>query len=177
MKDFVKMVLAVICGFFIIGILCFILSMGFLGAAIASGSGTPSLPKSGVLKIDLSKVAFGEQTLEDNPLSGMDASSLMSGGGSTAQTIGIWDAVQAIHAAAEDPAVKYIYLRTDDNVSSVTALGEVREASSAPTAGSPSWPIWRIPARASIISPPWRTRSTCLPTSAPAPGSPASVRR
>ena len=128
MKDFVKMVLAVICGFFIIGILCFILSMGFLGAAIASGSGTPSLPKSGVLKIDLSKVAFGEQTLRDNPLSGMDASSLMSGGGSTAQTIGIWDAVQAIHAAAEDPAVKYIYLRTDDNVSSVTALGEVREA-------------------------------------------------
>ncbi|MCR4824685.1 MAG: signal peptide peptidase SppA [Bacteroidales bacterium] len=128
MKDFVKMVLAVICGFFIIGILCFILSMGFLGAAVAAGSSTPALPKSGVLKIDLSKITFGEQSQESNPLSGMDASSLMSGGSSSVETIGIWDAVQAINAAAEDPAVKYIYLDTDGNASGITALGEVREA-------------------------------------------------
>ena len=130
MKDFVKMVLAVICGFIILSVLCFMLSMGFIGAVVASGSSTPALPKSGgVLKIDLSKVVFAEQTKEDSPLGSMNANALLSGCGSTdVQTIGIWDAVQAIHKAAEDPAVKYIYIRTDGNTSGVTALGEVREA-------------------------------------------------
>ena len=129
MKDFLKMVLAVICGIIILSILGFMLTMGIFSASLASGSSTPSLPKSGgVLKIDLSKVRFGEQTLEDNPIGSMDASSLLSGTGAEMKTIGIWDAVQAIHAAEEDPAVKYIYIRTDGNVSSVTALGEVREA-------------------------------------------------
>ncbi|MCR4859876.1 MAG: signal peptide peptidase SppA [Bacteroidales bacterium] len=128
MKDFVKMVLAVICGFFLIGILCFILSFGFIGAIAASGSGTPSLPKSGVLKIDLSKVSLGEQSQDASPLGGMDPASLLMGGGSSAEVIGIWDAVQAINAAATDPAVKFIYLRTDGNLSGVTALGELREA-------------------------------------------------
>lgn len=129
MKDFFKMVLAVICGMIILGVLSFMLSMGFLGAALATGSGTPSLPKTGgVLKIDMSKVVFGEQTLEDNPLGSMDANSLLSGTGTDATTIGIWDAVQAIHAAEEDPAVKFIYIKTDGNATGVTALGEVREA-------------------------------------------------
>ena len=129
MKDFFKMVLAVICGIIILSILGFILTMGMFSASLASGSSTPSLPKSGgVLKIDLSKVRFGEQTLEDNPIGSIDPSSLISGSGTDAKTIGIWDAVQAIHAAEEDPAVKFIYIRTDGNGSSVTALGEVREA-------------------------------------------------
>ena len=129
MKDFFKMVLAVICGMIILGVLSFILSMGFFSAALAAGSGTPSLPKTGgVLKIDMSKVVFGEQTLEDNPLGSMDANSLLSGTGTDATTIGIWDAVQAIHAAEEDPAVKFIYIKTDGNATGVTALGEVREA-------------------------------------------------
>ena len=129
MKDFFKMVLAVICGIIILSILGFILTMGMFSASLASGSSTPSLPKSGgVLKIDLSKVRFGEQTLEDNPIGSIDPSSLISGSGTDAKTIGIWDAVQAIHAAEEDPAVKFIYIQTDGNGSSVTALGEVREA-------------------------------------------------
>ena len=128
MKDFVKMVLAVICGFLLINIIGFILMMGFVGAAAAAGSSKTVLPKSGVLRIDLSKVALGEQSQDANPLGGMDAASLLSGGGSSADIIGIWDAVQAVNAAAEDPSVKYIYLRTDGNLSGVTALGELRES-------------------------------------------------
>ncbi len=129
MKDFVKMVLAVICGILLIGIISFILTMGFIGAAAAAGSKSTALPKSGVLRLDLSKVALGEQSQEANPLGGMDPTSLLLGGtGSSADIIGIWDAVQAVNAAAEDPAVKYIFLRTDSNVSGVTALGELREA-------------------------------------------------
>ena len=125
MKDFVKMVLAVICGFILTGIFCLVLSLGFLGAVLAAGSSAPVLPKSGVLRIDLSGIVLGEQTQEANPFDGL---SPLSGSGSGADIIGIWDAVQAVHAAAEDPAVKFIYLCPDGNLSSVTALGELREA-------------------------------------------------
>ena len=129
MKDFFKMVLAVICGILILCVLTSILMMSIFSASLAAGSSAPALPKSGaVLKIDLSKVTFGEQTKEDNPFGSMDPTSLLSGGVTDVETIGIWDAVQAIHQAAEDPAVKYIYLRTDGNTTGVTALGEVREA-------------------------------------------------
>ena len=117
MKDFVKMTLAVVCGIVLVGIICLILGLGLLGSAVAAGSGKPVLPKSGVLRIDLSKVAFGEQTQEDNPFGSFNPTSLLSGGGmSSTAVIGLWDAVQAIDAAAEDPAVKFIYLRTDGNV-------------------------------------------------------------
>ena len=129
MKDFVKMTLAVVCGIVLVGIICMILGLGLLGSAIAAGSGKPVLPKSGVLRIDLSKVAFGEQTQESNPFGSFDPTSLLSGGGmSSTAVIGLWDAVQAIDAAAEDPAVKFIYLRTDNNASSVSALAEIRTA-------------------------------------------------
>ena len=129
MKDFVKMTLAVVCGIILVGIICLILGLGLLGSAVAASSSKPVLPKSGVLRIDLSKVTFGEQTLEDSPFGDFDPTSLLSGGGSSSvKVIGLWDAVQAIDAAAEDPAVKYIYLRTDGNGSSVTALEEIRVA-------------------------------------------------
>ena len=129
MKDFVKMVLAVVCGFFLIGIICFILSIGMLGSLAAAGSSKPVLPKSGVLKIDLGEIVLAEQSQESNPFGGAsDPMSLLSGGVSSAAVIGLWDAVQAVNAAAEDPAVMFIYLRADNNASSVTALGELREA-------------------------------------------------
>lgn len=127
MKDFFKMVLAVICGFILIGIICLILSLGMLGSLAAAGSSKPALPKSGVLKIDLGSLVLAEQSQESLPFGGSDPSSLISGSGSPA-VIGLWDAVRAVHTAAEDPAVKFIYLRTDNNSSSVTALGELREA-------------------------------------------------
>ena len=136
MKDFVKMVLAVICGLILTGVVCLILSFGFLGAVLAAGSSAPVLPKSGVLRIDLSAIVLGEQTQEANPFDGLGPSSILSGGSGGADIIGIWDAVQAIHAAETDPAVKYIYLRTDGNLSGAAALGELREALAQFRAGS-----------------------------------------
>ena len=129
MKDFVKMTLAVVCGIILVGLICLILGLGLLGSAVAASSSKPSLPKSGVLRIDLSKVRFGEQTLEDNPFGDFDPTSLLMGGGApSGKVIGLWDAVQAIDAAAADPAVKFIYLRTDGNGTSVAALSEIRTA-------------------------------------------------
>lgn len=124
MKDFLKVTAAVICGFIIVTVIMFILGFGFLGALLAAGSSTPALPKSGVLMVDMSKIALGEQSKEAGSL----PSSLSLSGSSSVQTIGIWDAVQAINTAAEDPAVKYIYLKTDGSVSGVSALEEFRAA-------------------------------------------------
>ena len=129
MKDFVKMVLAVICGLFIMGIICFILTFGMIGSMAAAGSSKPALPKSGVLKIDLGDLVIGEQTQEGSPFGNMDPSTLIMGGSmETPDVLGIWDAVQAVNAAATDPAVKFIYLRTDGNGTGVATLGELREA-------------------------------------------------
>ena len=120
MKDFLKYTAAVICGFLIVTVLMFMLGFGFLGALVASGSSTPSIPKSGVLAIDMSKVTIGEQS--------RDGSTLSMLGGEGSSTIGIWDAVQAVNTAATDPAVKYIYLRTDGSMSGISALEEFRAA-------------------------------------------------
>jgi protease-4 len=126
MKDFIKMVLAVICGVFIAGVICLFLFFGMLGSLAASSK--PLLPKSGVLRIDLASLAIGEQTKEANPLEDFDPTSLLTGSKSSGRTIGILDAVQAIDEAAEDPGVKYIYLRPCGNLSGVSALEELRVA-------------------------------------------------
>jgi len=121
MKDFLKLTAAVICGFIIVTVIMFMLGFGFLGAMLAAGSSTPVLPKSGVLKIDMSEMTIGEQSREAGALSAV-------GAGNSTATIGIWDAVRAINTAATDPAVKYIYLKTDGSMSGVSALEEFRAA-------------------------------------------------
>ena len=127
MKDFIKMVLAVLCGLFIAGFIAFILFFGMIGS-LAAGS-KPVLPRSGVLTLNLGKFALGEQTQEADPFGSLSPASLLTGASSSVPTtIGIWDAVQAINAAAEDPAVKYIFLRADGNLSGVAQLEELRTA-------------------------------------------------
>lgn len=121
MKDFVKMTLAVVCGIVITSILMFFISFSFLGALLAVGSGTPSIPGSGVLRIDMSKFVLGEQSTDSNPLESIS-------GGSSVATIGIWDAVKAVNAAAADPAVQYIYLKTDGSMTGMSGLEEFRDA-------------------------------------------------
>lgn len=129
MKDFVKMICAVICAFIIMSALSCVLFIGMLGAIAASGSGKTVIPKSAVLTVDMSKLTIGEQTLESNPFSSL---SIPVGGASmfsaSNETIGIWDAVQAVNAAAEDPAIKFIYLRTDGSSTGVSTLYEFRKA-------------------------------------------------
>ena len=119
MKDFIKVVLAVICGVFIAGIIGFFLFFGMLGSLASSSK--PMMPREGVLKIDLNKFVLGEQTRSADPLGSLDPMSLLTGRSTSAKTLGIWDAMQAIDAAAEDPAVKYIYTSPSSTVSSTTA--------------------------------------------------------
>ena len=127
-KEFFKWVLAVLCGLLIWGIVKFIMFIMMIGsiassASSATGSSAPILPKEGVLVMDMSTFALAEQTREDNPFGSIP--SLQEG--SAVASIGLLDAVNAIHKAAEDPGVKYIYLKTDNAASSLTYLEELRK--------------------------------------------------
>ena len=93
MKDFLKVTAAVVCGFLIVTVIMLMLGFGFLGALLAAGSSAPVLPKSGVLRIDMSEFTLAEQSREAGAFSAI-------GGGPSNSTIGIWDAVQAVNAAA-----------------------------------------------------------------------------
>ena len=127
-KEFIKWVLAVLCGLFVWGIvkaIFFIMMFGSLAASATSGSGSSTvLPKEGVLEMDMSKLIITEQSSETMP--SLSLNSLSSHGGSMTQSIGIYDAVRAIHKAAEDPAVKLILLKTDNVATSVSNLSEIR---------------------------------------------------
>ncbi len=123
MKDFVKMTLAVICGLFIMGIIGFFLfffSIGAMVASVGSKSAKTVLPREGVLKVDMSKFILGEQSQPEDP------STVLKG--DAISTIGIWDAVKAINAAAEDPGVKYIYLKPDGVTAGIGTAYEFRQA-------------------------------------------------
>ena len=123
MKEFFKMVLAVICGLFLATILFFILGMGFVSSMAAAGSATPAIPKSGVMVMDMSKMAIAEQSTPASP----DVISMISGGGMV-ENIGLWKAVQAINKAAEDPAVKYIFIKPDGASGGMAEMQELRKA-------------------------------------------------
>ena len=125
MKDFVKMVLAVLCGFFILWILGFILMIGMIGSAALSGGSKTVLPREGVLDINYDDFVLAEQSGEQMP----DVMSLYSGNGTA--TVGLWDAIQAIRTAAGDPGIKYILLRGDSTPGSTADLEEFRAALSA----------------------------------------------
>lgn len=121
MNDFLKMVGAVICGFIVMGLLGFVFFAGCVGTLVSSES-QPVLPRSGVLKMDLSDVAFAEQSVSD-----INPSALLTGGSMT-QTIGLLDAVRALETAAEDPAVKYLYLTPDGCTAGPAQVEELRAA-------------------------------------------------
>ncbi len=129
-KDFFKWVLAVIVGLIIWGIvkaIFFIMMIGSLaGSAASSGSSSTLIPKEGALLMDMSTLVITEQTKEGVP--SMSMSSLNSLGGTMTSPVGVYDAVQAIHKAAEDPGVKFILLKTDNMASDLTNVSEIRRA-------------------------------------------------
>jgi len=124
MKEFFKMVLAVVCGLFIAGIIAFILGIGFVSSLAAAGSTSTVLPKSGVMVLDMSKISITEQSTPPSP----DVLSMLSGGGTMIESVGLWKAVQAINLAAEDPAVKYIYIKSDGTTGGIAQLQELRKS-------------------------------------------------
>ena len=124
MKEFVKTMLAVICGFIVIRLIGFIFMMILFGSALATGGGKTSFPKNGVLDINMADFTLAEQT-EENPMPTGIMSSLSM---SMVPALGVRDAVQAIHVAAADPGIQYILLRADDLVAGMADVEEFRVA-------------------------------------------------
>ncbi len=120
MKDFLKMFLAVVCGLAIMGVVGFMLFFGFVGALASFGSETPVIPRSGVLDMDLSNISVSEQAQD------IDITARIKGDESV--SVGLWDAVQAIKAAAADPAVQYIFLRPEGLSAGQAQVEELRRA-------------------------------------------------
>ena len=123
MKDFLKMLLAVICGFIVMGFLGLMILGGLIGSA-TGGSGKTVMPRNGVLVMDLSQFSIDEQAATP-PAS---LTSLVGGGVSLQAPISLWDAVQAIRKAAEDPSVKLIYMKPDGASLSSAISEEIRDA-------------------------------------------------
>ena len=122
MKEFVKTVVAVICGLLIIQILGFLLFFLMVGsAAISSGSRTV-LPREGVLDINMADFTLAEQSQETT------GAGFSPSGFSMVPTLGLWDVVQSLDKAAADPVVQYVFLRPDMASGGTATLEELRAA-------------------------------------------------
>lgn len=124
MKDFVKTMLAVICGYVVLRIIGFIFLMILFGSALVTGGGKTSFPRNGVLDMDLSTFTLAEQT-DENP---MPTSIPLSGSFDMTPALGVRDAVLAIRYAASDPSIQYILLRADGLSAGMADVEELRIA-------------------------------------------------
>ena len=121
MKEYIKMTLATITGLFLFGFVAMFLFIGMIGAIVALGETAPVMPKEAVLSIDFTEMVLAEQTSEADPLA------MLQGGGDITP-VGIYSAINAINAAAQDPAIRYIYMKPDAASGGLAQIEEFRTA-------------------------------------------------
>ena len=121
MKTYIKMTLATITGLFLFGFVAMFLFAGVIGAIAAAGETTPAMPKEAVLKIDFTSMSLAEQTSEADPIA-------MIQGAGDVTPVGIYSAINAINAAAQDPAIRYIYMKPDGASGGLAQIEEFRTA-------------------------------------------------
>ena len=115
------MTLATITGLFLFGFVAMFLFIGMIGAIAAAGDTAPVMPKEAVLKIDFTEMTLAEQTAEADPLA------MLQGGGEITP-VGIYSAINAINAASQDPAIRYIYMKPDAVAGGTAQIEELRTA-------------------------------------------------
>ena len=121
MKTYIKMTLATLTGLLLFGVVSFFILIGIIGGIAALSETKPAMPEQAVLTIDFSTMMLAEQTKE------ADAIAMLQGTQSMAP-IGIYSAIQAINTAAQDPAVKYIYMKPDAATGGTAHFEEFRTA-------------------------------------------------
>ncbi len=121
MKSFVKMTLATITGLIVFGVISCFLMIAMLGAIATLGDTQPVMPREGVLQINMGTMTLAEQTKEADPLTSIQ-------GGQALTPVGIYSAIQAVNAAATDPAVKFIYMKPDAATGGIAQIEEFRKA-------------------------------------------------
>lgn len=120
MKEFLKMTLAAIVGFLVVSIVMVLFSFAVIGSIAALGSSQPVMPRSAMLKIDMSRMVLSENAAPADPIAMIQ--------GENVARIGIWNAIQAINAAAADPDVKFIYMKPDMASGGMAEIEEFRKA-------------------------------------------------
>lgn len=121
MKEFVKMTLATIAGLFIFGFVAMFIMIAMVGALAAMGDSQPVMPREGVLQINMSTMTLSEQTTEADPFASFSGEQAVT-------PVGIYSAIQAVNAAATDPAVKFIYMKPDGAMGGISQFEEFRKA-------------------------------------------------
>lgn len=116
-----KMTLASILGLLIFSVISVFLMFAVFGAMASMGDKQPVMPREAVLTIDMSAFTLSEQSTGADPLA------MLTGSGS-ASTLGIYNAVNAINTAAQDPAVKFIYMTPDPASGGLAQIEEFRKA-------------------------------------------------
>ena len=121
MKDFIKMTFATIAGLLVFGVVALFLTIAMVGALASIGESQPVMPREGILQIDMSTMTLAEQTQEADPFASLSGSQIVT-------PVGIYNAIQAVNAAAEDPAVKFIYMKPDGATAGIAQIEELRKA-------------------------------------------------
>lgn len=119
---FLKNLLAVILGVFVAMGLLFVVFLGIIGSMLPSEKPVAVEPST-VLRISLA-TTVAERTVKES----FDFGSLVPMASAPTSTIGIYDAVRAIDAAAADPNIKYIYIQASGASASISNLEEMRAA-------------------------------------------------
>lgn len=122
MKNFLKMTLATLAGLFLFGFVITLIFGGIIGGMATLGKQLPVMPSSAVMTIDMSTIALMEQTTETDPMA------MIQGKGMEIESLGIYSAIKAINMAAEDPAIKYIYMKPDMVSGGTAHIEELRTA-------------------------------------------------
>ena len=121
MKEFVKMTLATLAGLFLFGFVAMFMMFAMIGALAAMGDTQPVMPREGVLQINMSSMTLAEQTTEADPFASISGEQVIT-------PVGIYSAIRAVNAAAEDPAVKFIYMKPDGVSGGIAQIEEFRTA-------------------------------------------------
>lgn len=115
------MTLATLTGLLLFGFISMFIMIGMIGVMAAAGSSKPVMPAEAVLSIDFSKMTLSEQTQEADPFAALQ-------GGEMISPVGIYEAIKAVNAAAEDPAIRYIYMKPDAASGGFARIEEFRTA-------------------------------------------------
>lgn len=123
MKEFFKTLAASFIGVSIFGVISAVIIFSLIASLLDFGPIGPSMPSQAVLEIDMSTIVLSEQTMEpETPITDIIE------GAPIITPLGVFSTVQAINAAAVDPAVKFIYLKPDAAMGGLAQIEELRAA-------------------------------------------------
>jgi len=121
MKNFFTYLLASILGFFISGILLFLIMMGIIGGMMSSSKKTVEVKDNTVLYIDFNKQIVDRAS--NNPFEGFDYMSMQP-----TSNMGLYDILKAIENAKSDSKIKGIYMEFDAVGAGAATVDEIRNA-------------------------------------------------